>query len=103
MAVSELDLNKPTGQINRTSWKISDTAMPLISKPSKEWDEKLLIPCFTGHPFHLVSKTALMSQISRHPLANDLTIANDNSPAWIRFVPRRHVLTNIGSFIQSLL
>lgn len=32
-------------------------------------------------------------------LQNDLTIANDSSIAWVRFLPRRHVFANMGSSI----
>jgi len=69
MTTDELDLAKPEGQINHTSWKIDHENLPLISAERKDWDSKLLVPWtgkekkwvevvvnnedVTGHPFHL--------------------------------------------------
>jgi len=71
MTTDELDLAKPEGQINHTSWKIDLESLPLITVERENWDPKLLVPWtgkekkwvevvvnnedITGHPFHLVS------------------------------------------------
>jgi hypothetical protein len=70
---STLDLNKPKGRMNDTSWKVQETPpLPLLALDREQWDKNQLVPWtgkdpkwvdivvnnidFTGHPFHLVSK-----------------------------------------------
>jgi hypothetical protein len=69
---STLDLNKPKGRMNDTSWKVQESPnLPLLALDRSQWDKNQLVLWtgkdpkwvdivvnnidFTGHPFHLVS------------------------------------------------